>query len=207
MTKYGVKTKTCGVYKITNIENGKFYIGASVEINARISQHFNRDARKYLNHPFYEDIRNSDYTKFTFEVLEECCREMLLEREQYYYDLLQPTYNIVRPCKVHFDNDISRKKAIENSNTIEKVLERKRKYNSAEYKDIFRSMHVDKMKRVEMLNIDNELIKTFQSMSEGARWITDNTTFKGKNKTSKIKSVCDGDRITAYGFKWRYEEV
>ena len=30
---------------------------------------------------------------------------------------------------------------------------------------------------------------------------------KGKNKTSKIKSVCDGERKSAFGYSWRYKKV
>ena len=34
----------------------------------------------------------------------------------------------------------------------------------------------------------------FISLQEASRYITENTNFKGKNKTSKIKAVCDGER-------------
>jgi hypothetical protein len=37
------------------------------------------------------------YSKFSLEILEYCKPELLIEREQYYMDLLKPEYNI---CKV-----------------------------------------------------------------------------------------------------------
>ena len=38
-------------------------------------------------------------------------------------------------------------------------------------------------------------------------YITENTNYKGKNKTSKIKAVCDGERTSAYGYQWEYNKV
>ena len=44
--KHGL-SGVCGVYMITNTLNGKRYIGASVDVGARISQHFGRACRWY----------------------------------------------------------------------------------------------------------------------------------------------------------------
>ena len=48
---------------------------------------------------------------------------------------------------------------------------------------------------------------TFESMSDCAKWITNNTTFSDKNKVSKIKAVCDGERPSAYDYKFEYIKV
>jgi len=39
---------------------------------------------------------NYGYSKFTFEILEYCDADIVLEREQYYLDTLQPVYNILK---------------------------------------------------------------------------------------------------------------
>ncbi len=165
-----------------------------------------RDARRYPEHPFYKEVHEYGRENFEFTLLEECEREKLIEREQYYYDLLKPQYNKVRPTENNFIYEEVRKKASQNSNTPYHIEKRKELYNSPKYKDYFRKVHVDKMKPVEMIR-DELVIKTFISMQEASRYITENTDFKGKNKTSKIKAVCDGERKTAYGFEWRYSKV
>jgi len=196
-----------GIYKITNIINDKFYIGSSVCIAGRYTTHMGRDARNYKDkHEFYKDIIDFGRENFQLEILEECNKEDLIKREQYYYDELQPEYNKVRPAENNFIHKEVQEKATRNSNTPELIEERRIKFNSPEYRELFRTIHVDKMKPVEMIK-DDILLKTFISIQEASRYITETTEFKGKNKTSKIKAVCDGERKTAYGYKWRYSKV
>ena len=71
---------------------------------------------------------------------------------------------------------------------------------------MFRKMHTDKMKPVEMIS-EGLVIKDFISIQEASRYITETTDFKGKNKTSKIKLVCDGERKKAFVYNWRYKNV
>ena len=202
--KYGIKPNVTGVYMITNVHNRKRYIGASVNIASRMSNHMNRDARRYLNHPFYIDVREYGIDSFRFDVLKECEKDYLLHWEQYYYDILKPEYNLVRPAEHNFIYDNVVKKAIRNSQS-DTVLERRRKlYNTDIYLKKFRTMHTDRMKSVEMFDIHGKFIKTFISIRECARWLNDNTDYKGINKASKVKAVCDGERNTAYGYKFKY---
>jgi group I intron endonuclease len=80
-----------GIYKITNIENGHFYIGSSVNIYNRIKNHFSylkrgKHANTHLQRSF--DIYGLD--SFNVEVLEECPQteqKILLEIEQKYIDM------------------------------------------------------------------------------------------------------------------------
>ena len=78
-----------GIYKITNLINGKVYIGQSVDIkkrwqrHKRLSQIKNKDYEKYL----YRAFRKYGLENFIFEVIEECPREALNEKECYYIQL------------------------------------------------------------------------------------------------------------------------
>ena len=203
-----VKWKTCGVYKITNLITNEFYVGSSYDVRARYSCHMGRDARKYskLGHRFYVDIIKYGKENFKLELLEECKREDKIEREQYWYDKLKPTYNKVRPEYNNFKYKWIQEKATTNSNTEEHVQKRKELYNTDEYKEYFRNVHVSQMKSVIMIK-DGIEIKTFKSLQEAGRYISETTEYKGKNKTSKIKAVCDGERPSAYGYEWRYSKV
>lgn len=104
------KQKICGVYKITNIINNKFYIGSSKDIKNRWKQH--RDA-------LIESIHGNTHLQnawnkykehnFIFEIIEECSPEMQFEREQFYLNMLNPFdekgYNIVRQISKKYMSD------------------------------------------------------------------------------------------------------
>lgn len=88
----------CGIYKFTNKINGKIYIGQSIDINARKRSHIN-DAYckgKDSNCPFHQAIIKYGENEFNFEIIEECPKELLNEREKYwiqYYDSYHNGYN------------------------------------------------------------------------------------------------------------------
>jgi len=202
------RTKLCGVYKITNIINGSFYIGASVDILGMYSIHLNRHVRKFKDsHNFYKEIYEYGKENFKLDILKVCDRCDLLMNEQYYYDMLHPTYNKVRPAKNNFIYEDVRKLANKNSNDESHVKARTDKYNTAEYVHIFRKeIHKDIMKSVGMYN-DELLIQVFDSIRDAGRWIRENTEYSAKSSQSKIKEVCDGKRKSAYGYNWKYTNV
>lgn len=89
------KEKLSGVYKISNTLNEHFYIGSSKDSYGRWYNH--RSAlRANRHHSQYLQRAWSKYGEeaFKFEMIEECPKENLLEREQHYIDLLKPTYNV-----------------------------------------------------------------------------------------------------------------
>ena len=82
-----------GIYKITNTENGKFYIGSSKNIEERWNDHKQYLRGKYHINPKLQhawDFYGED--KFIFEIVEETdqTKEILLEKENYYFSLLKP---------------------------------------------------------------------------------------------------------------------
>ena len=76
-----------GIYKITNLVNGKVYIGQSVNVRKRWITHrnsaFNPNKDEY-DAPLYKAIRKYGLDKFVFDVLEECEKSELDEREMFY---------------------------------------------------------------------------------------------------------------------------
>jgi group I intron endonuclease len=81
----------CGVYKITCIPNGRIYIGSSVDIHLRWEKHkCGLNTQKHYNKHFLAAYNKYGKNNFKWEIIEECSRENLHEREQYYLDLNQP---------------------------------------------------------------------------------------------------------------------
>ena len=77
-----------GIYTITNIKNGKLYVGSSKNIYRRWKDHKNM-LRRNEHHSQHLQAAWNKYGKdnFIFEVIEKCKEEDLLIREQYYIDL------------------------------------------------------------------------------------------------------------------------
>lgn len=71
-----------GIYKITNKINGKCYIGQSRNIDRRWKQH--KKASKKEDSVLYRAMRKYGVSNFEFEVLEECTKEDLNDRETFY---------------------------------------------------------------------------------------------------------------------------
>lgn len=86
-----------GIYQIENQRNGKRYIGSAVNIRHRWAQHLNDLHRgEHHNRHLQRAFNKYGEATFVFEVLEETRLENLIEREQHYFDTLNPEYNIAR---------------------------------------------------------------------------------------------------------------
>lgn len=88
-----------GIYKITNKVNGKCYIGQSIHIQDRWKTHINEAKGNRKNSILYLAMRKYGIENFDFEVIEECTKEKLNEREIYwisYYDSFNKGYNMTQ---------------------------------------------------------------------------------------------------------------
>ena len=78
-----------GIYKIENLVNHKCYIGQAVDINRRWRKHretYNEPKFPQYEYPLYRAMRKYGFENFSFEVLEECSREELNEKEKVYVE-------------------------------------------------------------------------------------------------------------------------
>lgn len=80
-----------GIYKITNIENQKCYIGQAVNIADRWKQHIKRGvgAETPTRNKLYPAMYELGPENFTFEILEECDKSLLDSREDYWQEFYQ----------------------------------------------------------------------------------------------------------------------
>lgn len=86
-----------GIYKITCISNNRIYIGSAVYIKSRWAVHKKhlRD-NTHVSKPMQNSWNKYGEDSFLFEVMEECEKSVLLQREQYYLDNLKPQFNYLK---------------------------------------------------------------------------------------------------------------
>jgi group I intron endonuclease len=87
-----------GIYQITNVKNGKFYIGSAKDFSIRKTNHFCR----FKNNLHHSKQMQNAYNKygeniFEFKILLICDIENLIFYEQLCIDKFKPPYNF---CKV-----------------------------------------------------------------------------------------------------------
>lgn len=79
-----------GIYQIRNLKTDKVYVGSAISFSKRWNRH-KYDLRNQKHHS--QHLQNSwnkhNEENFVFEILEECSREQLIEREQYWLDKTQ----------------------------------------------------------------------------------------------------------------------
>ncbi len=82
----------CGVYKIDCMLTNDSYIGCSGNIRGRMYKHQKASGRgKQQN--LYKLIKEYGWEAFNVEILEECTKENMFERETHWIQELQPNLN------------------------------------------------------------------------------------------------------------------
>lgn len=112
----------CGIYIITNIYNGKRYIGSSNNLEERLKKHFKclregTHVNEHLQNAY--NLYGEEF--FEWGILKFSELESQYKDEQYFIDIFNPEYNIEQDVLNHSISDETKQK-------ISKVL--KEKYNS-----------------------------------------------------------------------------
>ena len=85
------KTDKTGIYKITNLKTQQCYIGQSVSIGEGFKQHCKCGCGigASASNKLYTSMEQDGIWNFTFEILEECPRDQLNEKEKLWIELYQ----------------------------------------------------------------------------------------------------------------------
>jgi group I intron endonuclease len=86
----------CGVYRWISKINGKSYVGSSVSLSNKFSTYYSLNSLIKVKGSIiiYRALLKYGYSNFSVDILEYCERNTLMEREQYYINILKPEYNI-----------------------------------------------------------------------------------------------------------------
>lgn len=178
------KLKFSGIYCIINLVNQKRYIGSSKNISQRLWCHranlrHNKHENKHLQNAwnkYGEDM-------FQYFVLEKCDEEILIEREQFYIDTLNPEYNqMLKVVKPEYSVE-SRKKL---SETRKKLF-------------IAGLLQKTKCKKVYQFDLDGNFIEEYESIHEAARQLN--------CSVSHLSECLNGALKQFHGFQWNFTGI
>jgi len=88
-----------GVYRWVNKINGKSYIGSSMSLSNTFTIYYSLSSLKRKvkgSIIIYRALLKYGYSNFSLDILEYCESNVLIKREQYYINLLNPEYNILK---------------------------------------------------------------------------------------------------------------
>lgn len=143
------------IYKITNKENGKFYIGSTKTFNRRKNKHLNllflgKHHSQYLQNAYNKYGKNA----FEFSIIDNIeDPEDVFSTENKYIEVLKPEYNMMKNVFSH----IGMKRTKETCEKISKALTGK--HISEETKEKLRQANLGKVYSIESRNKKSEALK------------------------------------------------
>nr|YP_009739362.1 GIY-YIG homing endonuclease [Tricholoma bakamatsutake]QIC20206.1 GIY-YIG homing endonuclease [Tricholoma bakamatsutake] len=83
------------VYRWTNQRNGKEYLGSTANAKRRLSTYYDLKGLEDGNMPIYKAILKYGHENFIFDIIEYCQPDEVIQREQYYLDNFDFSYNVL----------------------------------------------------------------------------------------------------------------
>ena len=213
------------IYCITNLINGKQYVGKTTcSITKRFKEHCRDCSKEYeKNRPLYAAMNKYGIENFVVKELIECEVDELSSYEIMFIEKLgtygKEGYNATKggDGSILFDyNEIVKlykegRSMVEVASiihccvdTVSKVVHM---YNLPINKIIAGNCQQPKV----VIQLDKETeeeLQTFDSVADASHWLVDNGYAKTYNGgvRQKICNCCNGTQKSAYKFKWKYKE-
>ncbi len=208
------------IYKITNTINNKLYIGKTINtIEKRFAEHIKQSKiTQAKKRPLYNAINKYGIENFTIEIVEECDIKEVNEREKYWINYFN-TYKYGYNATLGGDgtNTLDYEKIIalwnegKNITEIAKLVNGTKEWISIILRTTFNidseeiiergkemQMNLQAHKVAQLDKDTEEIIAIYDSQQKAAVAL-------GKTPTcgANIGRVCNGQRPTAYGYKWK----
>jgi hypothetical protein len=159
-----------GIYRWNNLINGKSYIGSSIDLNNRLRAYYSITNLKRITSKeqsmIYKSLLKYGHENFSLDIIEYCERDILIEKEQYYLDLLKPEYNILKFAGSRLNHIPSEK-----TRKLISVALMGKKYKCNEKEDVLKkTTKFTYGVSVKVFNKSNNLIFKFPSIGSAARY-------------------------------------
>lgn len=210
------------IYKITNVINGKSYIGKTLSsIENRWKEHCS-DSKKRKNEkrPLYSAMNKYGIENFKIEQIEECSDNIVDEREVYwieYYQTFKQGYNATKggDGKHYLDYDLICEVYNQTQNmketaqicgchpdSVNNIL-MERKIQKTTTQEIIRKRD---SKMINQYDLADSYLRTFLSLIDAARYLKEMNLANGAEQgiASHIRDVALGRRKSAYKFHWKF---
>lgn len=156
----GFGYKKSGIYCIRNITNNKVYIGSSTNIYYRLKRHISDLNRGVHCNPLLQNVYNKYGTdSFDVSIIEECDKDQVLIREQYYINTLSPEYNLTKEV-------INNRLSAESRKKISDTMKAKSKAGIR-----VNCMNEAKRKQIDLYDCNCNFIKRFDSYNNAGRYL------------------------------------
>lgn len=203
------------IYCITNLINGKQYVGKTVHtIEKRFQEHY-RDSRKTRckNRPIYNAIKKYGIENFKIDILEYVENNYILEEKEIYWIKKLDTYGkngynaskggdgkilynyekIIELYNIGYSQKQISEKIGCCSCTVSKVL-----------KDKNISIRFGRCKKIDQFDLDGHYIQSFFGSTKVAEWLVKNKLAKSRYSKRHITDCCNNKIHSAYGYIWKY---
>lgn len=208
------------LYKITNVINGKVYIGKTYQsIEERWKEH-QKDSQRFSTRPLYKAMRKYGVENFSIESLGQYNEGQLEEKE---IEVIEKYNSFISGYNATLGGDGRRRVPEEEILFLYKKglsilnIQKQTGYDKDTIKNILRGNNIPirqskdyTQKSVIKIDKNDQTEEVFQSIADAARWIREQNLSKDKNFGSiktKISLVCRNKRKTAYGYKWKWNIV
>ena len=193
-----------GIYKWTNKLTNDIYIGQSKDLSKRFIKYFNlsylRDRNSLI---ISRALIKYGYSNFSLEILEYCDEAELLIREQYYFDKLNPKYNILKVAgsSLNYNHTQETKAKISNSLKGVYVKEKSPLFGKVHTKETKALMSLKKIKENNPLfgKVHSEKTKELMRQKALGRKHSDETLLK--MSIAKGSFVYIYEKFVSEGFK------
>lgn len=214
------------IYKITNLENEKIYIGQTMHsLTRRFKTHLNRAVRGETSYPLAHAIRKYGRDSFRIELIEECSLDALNERESYWIKNYKSNlfgYNatsggnyiptVSKPSHDHqiiilnYEKGKSVKKIAQEMGAGESTIANILKLNNIEILRPHEWVAKTENRQFSVYDIQGQIIQSFLVPSEAYEWILKQNVTPPKNVRTFANNISEKmktqDGLFAYEFFW-----
>lgn len=182
-----------GIYKIENLINGRIYIGSAINVKTRWNCHLYR-LRKGTHHNQYllADYRKCGEEAFSFSIIVECSKDILLMEEQKlidkHYDDQKMCYNLRKVAKNNTGYKASEETKKKQSNALKgkapspQTVEASKKFHTGRsWEEKYGKEQADKMKEKMSQDSKQKMVELgFEKLSDRSKKLWQNKEHREK---------------------------